>query len=938
MLTPTDRAAAAYLLAPNWPRAKLIAEVHEDVLLTDAGLRNVDELDAETDKETGELVRERRSVLDHAVRAGVPAAFARVFNLPPVDDAPSNPLAVLKTASNTEEMQRLLADQPALRNVLEHLNYLQSALRELDGNLSQSDRLERLQIALIYAWKEWDSELWTNLLWDLADVTIVSARDEEGLQAALELAAMAFSAGLPSRGGEARLAELERNVGLAYGNSHVGDRAANLDLAITHLERAVQGFEASNTPEMTAIVRLELGRAWSDRLQGDPHENFGNAVESLTRALDVYKKDRYPIAWAAAQAHIGAAYFTHRNADWVPNLELANEHFDLALAVLDRDENREVWVRAMVDSASVYVHRAQGERAENLREAIRRYNAVAAVMDTQENPQHWGSLHHNLGLAWDRLPDGDRESNAAKALEHFERALEVRTERAASAQRLDTLAAVAHLHFRDARWHEAGEAYAPALVAAEEQVSVARSLAGRRARLPQISLLSTRMAFCLLELGRPAEAFARLEAGKTLLLSAERSVLNLGPGRLITLGESDPKDIALEQLLARVPVDGAVVAPVITAVGAKAFVLRGGATSVTDDDVIALPALDTDLLQTLLFGGEFSPGWLHYQQALQHPDVDLERWGTGVQAILQLLWDSLIGPIEERLSSLGLEEGAPVLILPHGGLGVLPLHAASNADRAFLDTYTVHQAPSLDTLNTPALVRRSPALVVADPTGDLEYAKLEVSAVARMLGAAQPLDGPEATVAEVLRQARDASIVHLACHGVFDWDDPLDSAVALARGELLTWRRVVTEAHLRGAPLVTLSACETGVADTKEMPDEVIGLGAGFLLAGASGVVSSLWAVDDAATALLMEHFYGRVVKGESPAGALRAAQRWLRDAQRKELTGILNHLALTGVSGEIAAQAALPPGEPSDRPYKNPFYWAPWTFTGAPTGTVQGP
>ena len=60
--------------------------------------------------------------------------------------------------------------------------------------------------------------------------------------------------------------------------------------------------------------------------------------------------------------------------------------------------------------------------------------------------------------------------------------------------------------------------------------------------------------------------------------------------------------------------------------------------------------------------------------------------------------------------------------------------------------------------------------------------------------------------------------------------------------------------------------------------DEYVGLPAGFLQAGAPCVVSTLWAVDDMSTALLMERFYQQHLdEGLSPSRALRAAQRWLR-------------------------------------------------------------
>jgi CHAT domain-containing protein len=77
--------------------------------------------------------------------------------------------------------------------------------------------------------------------------------------------------------------------------------------------------------------------------------------------------------------------------------------------------------------------------------------------------------------------------------------------------------------------------------------------------------------------------------------------------------------------------------------------------------------------------------------------------------------------------------------------------------------------------------------------------------------------------------------------------------------------------RLDGA-LVTLSACETGRSAVVG-GDELVGLSRGFLFAGASTLVQSLWRVDDASTALLMHSFYSALCAGEAPAAALRGAQ-----------------------------------------------------------------
>ncbi len=138
---------------------------------------------------------------------------------------------------------------------------------------------------------------------------------------------------------------------------------------------------------------------------------------------------------------------------------------------------------------------------------------------------------------------------------------------------------------------------------------------------------------------------------------------------------------------------------------------------------------------------------------------------------------------------------------------------------------------------------------------------------ARMTGAAFTHD---VSVDALVRHSE----VHFATHGIFDAPSPLFSALITAptpgQAARLSLYEVM-DIRLK-ARLVILSACET---DRGQLSggDEVIGLTRIFLQAGAESVVSSLWKVDDEATAVLMEALHAHLRLGEATPLALRHAQ-----------------------------------------------------------------
>jgi CHAT domain-containing protein len=241
------------------------------------------------------------------------------------------------------------------------------------------------------------------------------------------------------------------------------------------------------------------------------------------------------------------------------------------------------------------------------------------------------------------------------------------------------------------------------------------------------------------------------------------------------------------------------------------------------------------------------------------------------QSLHTRLIDPLIGDIT----------GPSLTIAPHGALHYLPFAALSDGKSYLIDRYAVRLIPSADTLVYLRSERRKTvgtllALGNPDlgkPALDLPNAQVEAVKVASMFPDSRALVRAEASKSAVKDLGGGFSILHFATHGRFDADAPLSSGLYLAKGNEANGVLTVSDLYsLRwDVDLVTLSACETGLGKVAN-GDDVIGLTRGFLYAGARSIVASLWEVDDAATAQLMETFY-RNLGSNDKREALRLAQ-----------------------------------------------------------------
>jgi tetratricopeptide (TPR) repeat protein len=265
---------------------------------------------------------------------------------------------------------------------------------------------------------------------------------------------------------------------------------------------------------------------------------------------------------------------------------------------------------------------------------------------------------------------------------------------------------------------------------------------------------------------------------------------------------------------------------------------------------------------------------------------------SSTNRVLAELYSALIDPCADDLV-----DAQRLIIVPHGALHYLPFHALIDPSGVpLVERVDVAYAPSATVLAScferPSLPEGlGSRLLVGVPDAAIPNVGGEITALEASFRDSVVLAGAEATEQAFRRCAPQADVIHLASHAVFRQDNPLFSAIRLADGWLSLYD--LYKLRLR-ASLVTLSACETGVNDVLA-GDELVGLARGFFQAGAASLVVSLWAVDDASTADLMQRFYAYLEAGLGPASAMRQAQIELR------------------------------------RSYAHPYFWAPFLAIGRP-------
>jgi CHAT domain-containing protein len=748
-------------------------------------------------------------------------------------------------------------------------------------------------------------------------------------------------------------AATQNSLANAYRKRIRGEQGDNIKQAITAYQCALQIYTREAFPEQWATTQNNLAATYRNRIRGGQGDNIEQAIAAYQLALEVRTRDTFPEEWATTQNNLAIAYRERIRGEKADNLKAALLCCQLALQVRTQETLPEQWADTQHNLGNIYKDRICGESTDNLIAAIASYKLALQVRSPREFPRECFQTSVILGsLCFE-------QKNWTEATSAYEIAL-VATEvlykssvlLSGKPDELNTNAELPrHLAYTYAR-----SGNLPKAVLTLERFrgrGLSEILNRDRANLTQLQQIAPNLYVKYQDIANQLRSIESQQRDHTV--SADLHSLTPEALRNIATKLRSELDETIAQIR-QIPSYANFLKPpnfvdiqeTVTSDQPLMYLATtpngSMALTVTVDtiEILWLDSLTNEFLQKLLMGSgdvkNLDSGWItDYTLASGNGSTWLDTIGTTTRQ----LWDLLMGSIVQHLKSKGFDRAT---LIPTGYLSLLPLHAAWTPDetkptgkRYALDdihlTYTPN-AKSLTAARTIAdRVQADSILAIDNPTQDLPNSQREIDCAIDSFGDRTVLREEKATIEAVKSGLTGVAIAHFSCHGTANFTEPLNSGLLMNNG-LLTLKDLfaLNLADNGGLRLAILSACETGLPGLKTI-DEVVSLPIGLMQAGVAGVISSLWAVSDLSTMLLLTKFYELWREQKlAPDQALRQAQIWLRDSTNAEkVIECKNAIGQTRMPASTAQQLfdELAWETKNERSFAHPFHWAAFSYTG---------
>ncbi len=766
-------------------------------------------------------------------------------------------------------------------------------------------------------------------------------------------------------------ATTQNNLANAYYSRIKGERGENIEKVIRLLEAALQVYTRDAFPQDWAMTQNNLAAAYYSRIKGERGENIERAIAFSEAALQVRTRDAFPQDWAQTQNNLANAYSDRIKGERGENIERAIQLFKAALEV----DTPTTWPIDCLQTGRNLGHLGF---AESLWEtAIFGYEkAIQAVEQSREwitsDKRKREIIEQNLNIYEKMMQSCINHQQYDKALQTIERSksrylVELFTNREIYPK---TATDTEKQQLQNLRRQIAASQQFLETESSTPTLSPPRSLGGPGG-VPDDSPSQRTTQTRSLSPEYFQQEKAKLETTLQQLTQLLEQIKQREPEFSLTQ-KVEPIDITkFQQTL---DTETAIIEWYIGNNSNSEDSWGGSAFIITRDSIKPVTYTTTEIAELEIWKKNYLDEYRN-QKTNKTWQNTLSQKLHKLSEILRL--NEIITHIPPNCKQL--------ILVPHRYLHLFPLHALqftsetrfkekTNFRGYLLDGFPagVKYAPSLQllelvknrlTTRNSAPPNQQQLFALQNPTEDLFNADMEVETIKTRFNPHQILLKKQATktaLNENRENLSNANYLHFSCHGIFNFDNPLLSSLVLADSlepqtsppppesnqpaekqryvtlrsgrkaipeKCLTLREIFAELQLPQCSLVTLSACETGLTDSTAMTDEYIGLPSGFLYAGSMNVVSSLWAVDDFATAILMIKFYQELPEADSVAVALNAAQNWMRGVSMEDCrvwVGLLNLDEKFRQSVELWLASSS-----HQQPFRDPKYWAAFCATG---------
>jgi CHAT domain-containing protein len=750
-------------------------------------------------------------------------------------------------------------------------------------------------------------------------------------------------------------AEAQASLGNAYLSRPHTHYAEDFEAAIRAYEAALTVWTAEADPQEWAKVSGNLAVAYRGRSKGDRKENILRAIaidDSLSRNPIVVAK---PSDWSGVQMNLANDYLALPDSDKDENYDKAIAAASESLPVLQRIGDNRRLANVYHNLAYMFLDRPRGERSANLDQAIL-YNQAELRLRDESGARGYLLAAQSLAEGLDKA---NRLEEAKvyheKVLESFDRLEGEGYNFIGLRQFISQYGAI----FETAAWnaYKRGD-LAGAFYFAESG----------RARMLDVSL---RTQLRLRDLSSDDRKTFIALWNQLAALEEQRSQ-EIGQVQLTeaAIRRADKADLIRKQMRAMIswqkdrsvarpmPSQGtAIVMPLITNdLSVLLFASdRGYFAQELDHEQLGLifrgpeswSSIYPVIRKTLMNASEFASSDYVAQEKVEQFQRDYDGLRARISNLAQRLWKVVGGPLRDGLAGQGVQPGARLTILPSSTLAVIPFWMAQDRSTggSLLDMYDISFAFSLRELEARPADEAKPRRLTAWfnlQADDLPFTRAESLMVPQAFSESRTTvlsDAEFDTPASVLKAFDNSQTLHLSTHGEAKRADAINASLNIAGFDSAGHSRTIKLGDVLGrvlhdAPeLVTISACESGIPDLS-VHEEYLGFPSALVMAGAKGVISSLWPVPDDSTALLFSKFYALYGQGVAAPTALRSAQLWLRDATSLELSVyVLKYFRneqrndATARLGPLLRRLRMQPADA--RPYHDQIYWAGFSYYG---------